>query len=101
MFGARSGGLRETENLAFEMGECYLPPDSEAGKLEEKRIESELKAKYFKRPPSKRVNYIKLGVPSPFICPWNILLKNWGCNDDKLFILRERTILHTLQVNLD
>ncbi|CAH2091046.1 unnamed protein product [Euphydryas editha] len=98
MFGARSGGLRETENLAFEMGECYLPPDSEAGKLEEKRIESELKDKYFKKPPSKRVNYIKLAVPSPFICPWNILLKDWGSNDgDKQFILRETSILHTLQ----
>ncbi|XP_046969059.1 ribonucleases P/MRP protein subunit POP1 [Vanessa cardui] len=98
MFGARSGGLRETENLAFEMGQCYLPPDSEAGRLEEIRIESELKEKYFRRPPSKRVNFVKLAVPYPFICPWKILLKDWGNNvEDKMFVLRDKKILDTLQ----
>ncbi|XP_023934193.2 ribonucleases P/MRP protein subunit POP1 [Bicyclus anynana] len=98
MFRARSGGLRETESLAFEMGDCYMPPDSQAGLVEEKRIEIELKEKYFKRPPSKRVNYIKLAVPSPFICPWNVLLKEWGNVDqEKFFVLRDRVILQELQ----
>ncbi|XP_050351530.1 ribonucleases P/MRP protein subunit POP1 [Nymphalis io] len=98
MFGARSGGLRETENLAFEMGQCYLPPDSEAGRLEEIRIESDLREKYFKRPPSKRVNFVKLAVPCPFLCPWKILLKDWGNNvEDKMFVLRDKKMLNTLQ----
>ncbi|CAH2240858.1 jg27254 [Pararge aegeria aegeria] len=98
MFGARSGGLRETESLAFEMGDSYMPPDSEAGEIEDKRIELELKEKYFKRPPSKRVNYVKLAVPSPFICPWNVLLKEWkNVREEKLFVLRDRDILHNLQ----
>lgn len=101
MFGARAGGLRESESLTFEMGYCYLPPDSTAGEQEEQRLELELKDKYFKRPPSKRVNYIKLGINSPFKCQWTILLNDW-C-DDKItdyFILRDKNILMQLQVNL-
>ncbi|CAH0729854.1 unnamed protein product, partial [Brenthis ino] len=98
MFGARSGGLRETESLAFEMGENYLPPDSEAGRQEENRLEIEMKEKYFKKPPSKRVNYIKLAVSNPFLCPWRILLKDWGkTKDDKMFVLRDRNILNMLE----
>ncbi|XP_038206285.1 ribonucleases P/MRP protein subunit POP1 [Zerene cesonia] len=98
MFGARTGGLRETENLAHEMGECYFSPDSNAGRIEEKRIEIQLKEHYFRRPPSKRVNYIKLGISNPFICPWNILLKDWSNNDvNKLFVLRDKVILNELQ----
>lgn len=104
MFGGRSGGIRETESLAFEMGECYLPPDSNAGEEEEKRIESELRERYFKLPPSKRVNYTKLGVISPFICPWKILLKDWTggsqSHENRFFVLRNKSILDTLQVML-
>lgn len=99
MFGARAGGLRETESLALEMGECYLPPDSEAGKANEERIELELKDKYFKLPPKKRENYIKLGIVSPFSCPWKLLLKDWthkSVND--FYVLRDRTVLYNLQV---
>lgn len=107
MFGGRSGGIRETESLAFEMGECYLPPDSNAGEEEEKRIELELRERYFKLPPSKRVNYTKLGVISPFICPWKILLKDWTGGEggsqspeNRFFVLRNKSILDTLQVML-
>lgn len=99
MFGARAGGLRETENLCFEMGQSYFPPDSEAGRQEEKRIEAELKDKYFRLPPSKRVNYIKLGINSPFVCPWKVLLEDWSTiNVNDYFVLRDRNILHILQV---
>ncbi|CAG4950015.1 unnamed protein product [Colias eurytheme] len=101
MFGARTGGLRETENLAHEMGECYFSPDSNSGRIEEKRIESQLKEHYFRRPPSKRVNYMKLGISNPFICPWNILLKDWSNTDvDKYFILRDKVILNELQESI-
>ncbi|XP_049873943.1 ribonucleases P/MRP protein subunit POP1 [Pectinophora gossypiella] len=98
MFGGRSGGLRETESLAFEMGECYMPPDSNAGREEEKRIESELRERYFKLPPSKRVNYTKLAVNSPFIPPWKVLLKDWSNTTvEDFFILRNKKLLDTLQ----
>ncbi|KPJ07223.1 hypothetical protein RR48_07639 [Papilio machaon] len=98
MFGGRAGGLRETESIAFEMGENFLPPDSEAGSLEEKRIEQQLKERYFRRPPSKRVNYQKLGVNSPFICPWRILLSDWsGKNVNDLYVMRDRKLLDLLQ----
>ncbi|KAG6444816.1 hypothetical protein O3G_MSEX003596 [Manduca sexta] len=99
MFGARPGGLRETESLAFEMGECYFPPDSEAGRIEEEKIESELKNRYFRLPPSKRVNFIKLGINAPFICPWRLLLQDWSETPvEKFFILRDRQKLNNLQV---
>ncbi|KAJ0178221.1 hypothetical protein K1T71_006044 [Dendrolimus kikuchii] len=98
MFGARVGGLRETENLSFEMGQSYFPPDSEAGKLEMERKEAEFKDKYFKLPPSKRVNYLKLGINSPFACPWKVLLKDWSdIPVDDFFVIRERNVLHILQ----
>ncbi|CAH0398801.1 unnamed protein product [Chilo suppressalis] len=98
MFGARSGGLRESENLAFEMGDCYLPPDSNSGKEEEIRIETELREKYFRLPPSKRVNYIKMGIVTPFICPWKILLRDWSnSSTDNFFVLRDRRLLQRLQ----
>lgn len=101
MFGARSGGLRETESLAFEMGECYLPPDSEAGSQNEKRLELELKERYFKLPPSKRVNYVKLGINSPFLCPWRLLLKDWSDIEvNKFYVLRDCRILEEIQVNV-
>ncbi|KAH9630434.1 hypothetical protein HF086_016972 [Spodoptera exigua] len=98
MFGARSGGLRETESLAFEMGESHFPPDSNAGKENENRIESEMRDRYFKLPPSKRVNYNKIAINSPFRCPWNILLSDWS--DDKtneFFVLRNKTMLNEIQ----
>lgn len=99
MFGARSGGLRETESLTFETGEYYLPPDCEAGMLEERRVENDLKEKYFKKPPSKRVNYTKLGVTHPFSCPWYTLLKDWGkIVEERLFVLRDKDILNNLEV---
>lgn len=99
MFGARSGGLRETESLAFEMGECYLPPDSNAGKDNEKRLELELRERHFRLPPSKRGNYTKIAINSPFICPWNVLLTDWGDTQvHDYFVLRNRTILSDLQV---
>lgn len=101
MFGARSGGLRETESLAFELGECFLPPDSDAGKNNEERIETELKETYFRKPPSKRVNYLKLGINTPFYCPWKLLLKDWcGQNVNDFYLLRDWRLLDSLQVSV-
>ncbi|XP_059053705.1 ribonucleases P/MRP protein subunit POP1 [Achroia grisella] len=101
MFGARTGGLRETESLAFEMGECYLPPDSDSGWEEENRIHLELKNKYFNRPPSKRVNFIKLGINSPFLCHWKLLLSDWcsidNCKVDEFYVLRDKELLMKFQ----
>ncbi|KAI8426181.1 hypothetical protein MSG28_005116 [Choristoneura fumiferana] len=86
MYGARSGGLRETESLAFEMGEYHFAPDSQAGKDEEKRIETELKERYFRLPPSKR---------------WELLLQDWCSSSvNDLFVLRDRKLLEQMQVCL-
>ncbi|CAB3259993.1 unnamed protein product [Arctia plantaginis] len=98
MFGARSGGLREIENLSFEMGQYYLPPDSNAGKDNENRIQSDLRERYFKLPPSKRVNYTKIAINSPFICPWDMLLSDWTDQRVKdFFVLRDWRLLEAIQ----
>ncbi|VVD03183.1 unnamed protein product [Leptidea sinapis] len=92
MFGARSGGLRETESLSYEMGVCYLPPDSEAGKDEDTRKGNNERECYFKKPPSKRVNFIKLGIKDPFFYPWAKLLNDWSNSEniENYFILRDK-----------
>ncbi|CAB3251752.1 unnamed protein product [Arctia plantaginis] len=98
MFGARSGGLREIKNLSFEMGQYYLPPDSNAGKDNENRIQSDLRERYFKLPPSKRVNYTKIAINSPFICPWDMLLSDWTDQRVKdFFVLRDWRLLEAIQ----
>ncbi|GBP58115.1 hypothetical protein EVAR_40659_1 [Eumeta japonica] len=102
MFGARAGGLREFESIALEMGECYMPPDCNSGIQNEIRIEKELKEKYFRLPPNKRVNYIKLAINSPFRCLWKILLKDW-CNEQiqEFYVLRDKHTLQKLQESVD
>lgn len=79
--GARAGGIRESKSLAKEQGVLHFPedfPDTNCGKLEEEEIYEQLSTKYEKRPPAKRANYTKLGMVSPFICPWDQLIKEWN-----------------------
>lgn len=32
---------------------------------------------FFRRPPAKRPNYVKLGTLAPFCCPWEQLTQDW------------------------
>ena len=34
-------------------------------------------------PPNKRPNFAKLGVASPFTCPWSTLVKDWSVQDQQ------------------
>ena len=36
------------------------------------------KALHLRMPPNKRPNFAKLGVASPFTCPWSTLVKDWS-----------------------
>ncbi|XP_043193849.1 ribonucleases P/MRP protein subunit POP1-like isoform X2 [Amphibalanus amphitrite] len=75
--GARAGGLRETERMALETGELRFPaeyPDSAAGREWEREDRQRRREEYFKRPPAKRPNFVKLGVPDPFSCWWSRLV---------------------------
>ncbi|KAK6632733.1 hypothetical protein RUM43_013503 [Polyplax serrata] len=105
--GARPGGLRETELLQLECSSLngQLQPDSFTGKREVDSSSEDLKTRYFKLPPKQRPNFIKLGVPSPFRCPWELLVADWikatGAKDvtrigQTFFVLRSRQSLHEL-----
>lgn len=97
MWGARAGGLRESESMAFEMGRpCILTPDTEAGRREEERITEEHEKRYFRLPPNKRVNYNKMGIVSPFRLNWNLLLRDWG-GQGEYFVLKDKRVLNLIQ----
>ena len=114
---ARCGGIHELECAAFEQGSLLFPhdyPDSVAGKKHQLEVEFSMVEKYNRKPPAKRPNYVKLGVSSPFYCPWFLLVKYWLEQDkteekqgfDKYasfvsegadyFVLRERKVLRKL-----
>ncbi|XP_034249599.1 ribonucleases P/MRP protein subunit POP1 [Thrips palmi] len=81
---ARPAGLREASSHELERGKCeFLPPDSIAGTEEACRTGKELREKYFRLPPDKRPNYIKLGVACPFQCQWGHLIRDWSASQDQ------------------
>lgn len=78
--GARVGGLRESRNCALESEVPYFPgdlPDTKAGKQYNDETQREGESNYSRYPPNKRPNYHKLGITSPFVNPWNTLVKEW------------------------
>ncbi|XP_052256914.1 ribonucleases P/MRP protein subunit POP1-like isoform X2 [Dreissena polymorpha] len=85
--GARCGGLSERESQAFEGRQLLFPnayPDTGAGKACMVEKEKGLVEKYNRIPPAKRPNYTKLNVPSPFRCPWELLLRDWCERSNKI-----------------
>lgn len=104
MWGARVGGLRETESVQYEMGRYdILPPDTAAGRDEDIYINNKHREKFFRLPPAKRTNYNKFSICSPFQCPWAKLIKGWNESDavDSFYILRDRKILENIQVTFN
>lgn len=57
----------------------------------------------YRLPPDKRPNYVKLGIVSPFNCPWVKLLKDWFPEEEDkgFFVLRNRIHLDYLSCLLD
>ncbi|KAK3913842.1 Ribonucleases P/MRP protein subunit POP1 [Frankliniella fusca] len=111
---ARPSGLREASAHELEKGLCGMfPPDSKAGVEEMLYIENDLRNKYFRLPPSKRPNFIKLGISCPFKCEWSSLIRDWLSSEEEsvssnnteemapvseqYFVLRDKNIL--LEVN--
>ncbi|XP_038841245.1 ribonucleases P/MRP protein subunit POP1 [Salvelinus namaycush] len=65
---------------AQNKGEPHFPhdyPDCPAGARFQEEQEAELLAKFRRRPPAKRTNYIKHGCLAPFRCPWQQLVEEW------------------------
>lgn len=108
MWGAKVGGLRETDSIQYEMGHYnILPPDTKAGRIENDDLDNKYRTKYFKLPPNKRVNYNKFAISSPFKCDWNKLFeppeqKIYGDQFaiDKYHVLRDKQILNHIKVTV-
>ena len=105
--GARVGGLRELESCSLEQGVGCYPrdyPDTQAGKLLAEEESDKLAVKYTRYPPAKRPNYVKLGVASPFHCPWETLVEEWRLlkstpeskSDQEMFVVRDKKVLQCL-----
>uniref|UniRef100_A0A8C7JZH0 POP1 homolog, ribonuclease P/MRP subunit n=1 Tax=Oncorhynchus kisutch TaxID=8019 RepID=A0A8C7JZH0_ONCKI len=78
--GVRIGGLRMSLKHTQNKGEPHFPhdyPDCPAGARFQEEQEAELLAKFRRRPPAKRTNYIKHGCLAPFRCPWQQLVEEW------------------------
>lgn len=100
MRGARTGGLRESNSMLFEMGKPqFLYPDTDAGIEEDTRNCNQKKLTFFSKPPNKRPNYNKFKIVSPFLCNWKLLLKDWDSNFTGNFsVIRDRRVLNLIEV---
>lgn len=100
---ARVGALRETRLIAFESLQLNVPdifdPNSSAYTREARITKDELTYNYFCYPPNRRVNFVKLGIRSPFFCDWENLTKGWS-DVEEFYVLRNRELLSLLQTGI-
>jgi ribonuclease P/MRP protein subunit POP1 len=83
--GTRCAGLREQECNAYEEKSLHFPndfPDTLAGDQYQQDLEKEKVEKYNRIPASKKPNFTKYGIVSPFSCPWDLLVKEWKKGKD-------------------
>jgi len=106
----RALGFRDAFHYEFESGTIHasnedgsmLPPDSKAGQLDAVNRQTSAETNYFKYPPAKRVNFIKLRCPFPFKVDWGkVLCLNEPEAEDKsveqCFVLRDIQFLSELR----
>lgn len=97
------GALQESKSIAFESLNPNTAdindPDSPAYMREALIIKEQLTKKYFRYPPNRRVNFVKLGIRSPFFCDWKNLMENWSGNED-FYVLRNRELLTLLEAGI-
>ncbi len=101
--GARVGGQRELRQLALDsaaFGEDVVAdsPDSRAGSEHMDKEADLLRAVFFKSPPDKRCNHVKLGFAAPFGGSgiWPRLFMDFGVTDT-YHVLRNETKLKAMQ----
>ncbi|KAF4528874.1 hypothetical protein B566_EDAN017095 [Ephemera danica] len=102
MQGGRVGGLRELQSLGVEALSPFEPrcsPDSAAGQQEQSRRTQEEMDDFFRKPPGKRNNYIKHGIPCPFGAPWPLLVQEWSQDSttQDFYLLRDQKKLRELR----
>ncbi|KAI9485893.1 MAG: ribonucleases P/MRP protein subunit POP1-domain-containing protein [Benjaminiella poitrasii] len=74
--GARVAGYKDVRAMHFESGRHCFPqdyPGTRAFEIHRKTIQKTAEAIWQKRPPAKRVNYVKRGVEYPFECAFETL----------------------------
>ena len=72
-------GLKDLERFRTQYNQNNFPKDYPGSLAYQNYILNKTKRvliKYYQKPPSKRVNYLKLLNPSPFYPCWNLLLNN-------------------------
>ncbi|CAD7081256.1 unnamed protein product [Hermetia illucens] len=104
MWGARPGGLREMNSIAKESGNDENLPDTLIARKERAEKFRELRDKYFRLPPNKRVNYRRLGIASPFECSFKKLVSEWrmppSAGTEDFHVLREKQLLDDIATAL-
>ena len=109
--GARSIGLKELEHISFETHHLSFPaffPDTQAGQEHHLNEFKALKTKYDKMPASKRCNFQKYNVPSPFHFPFQQLCDVWlkmyneensnhAHHPESFFVIRDLKFLRQLK----
>ena len=101
--GARALGQNEIDYLSFESGNLQFPNeflDTRASQIKADELNNQFLKKYLLKPPSKRVNYLKLGFLSPFYFPLRSIVsfnnKCFDLNNSCYFILRNKLFLTKL-----
>ena len=77
-------GLKDLERYKTQYNQLNFPRDYPGSKAYQKFILEKTKnalVKYYKKPPSKRVNYLKILNPSPFYTCWDILFNEENQNE--------------------
>jgi len=78
-------GLKDLERFKTQYNQTNFPRDYPGSLAYQKYILEKTKkelVKYYKKPPSKRVNYLKILNPSPFYSCWELLFNNDNENKD-------------------
>ena len=81
-------GLKDLERFKTQYNQLNFPRDYPGSSAYQKYILEKTKknlVKYYKKPPSKRVNYLKILNPSPFYACWNLLFSNDNSEKNNIF----------------
>ncbi len=84
--GARVSGLNELQKCSLELQSPHFPddfPDTASGQTHCKEVKRQLTKQYERFPPSKRRNYGKFSIASPFENLWREIVTTW-CQESRL-----------------
>lgn len=99
-WGAKAGGLQETQMWDRELATNLYAPDTVAASKDDDTYYQEQIEEFFAKPLNKRQNYFVLGVNSPFRSVWDTLVEEWFFTEGsslgpkpKFFVMRDPVAL--------